>query len=92
MQRRERWYLAHRSHAYQKISQQLASDCNLPVDQARARSHRLVCYGLTGINVFWLFPWAWLSVLYPEFGLLFVMIALLPLVMVTASIRAGEAK
>ncbi len=92
MQRRERWYLAHRSHAYQKISQQLASDSNQPTEQARARAHRLVCYGVIGINVFWLLPWAWLSVLYPGLGLPFSVTALLPLVMVTASVRAGETR
>ena len=48
----ERWYTAHRSHAYQRLVQ-------------LGYSHRRVSLGVAGINVVLLFPAAVLSVLYP---------------------------
>ena len=48
----ERWYTAHRSHAYQRLVQ-------------LGHSHRRVSLGVAGINMLLLFPAAALSMLYP---------------------------
>ena len=50
--RGERWYTAHRSHAYQRLVQ-------------LGYSHRRVSLGVAGLNVLLLFPAAILSVVYP---------------------------
>lgn len=49
----ERWYTAHRSHAYQKLIQV-------------GFTHQQVTGGFVGVNVLLLWPVAWLSWRYPE--------------------------
>ena len=49
----ERWYTAHRSHAYQKLVQ-------------AGFSHRQLSIGFVGVNVLLLWPVAWLSCRYPD--------------------------
>jgi len=57
---------AHRSHTYQILSQ-------------RYTSHKKVVLGLIILNICWLFPFALLASIKPEYGTLFTIIALFPL-------------
>jgi Fuc2NAc and GlcNAc transferase len=70
-----KWYDAHRSH----------------VDQLSAmnNSHLKVTLAVLILNVVWLFPWAWLSVVYPGYGVVFVVVAYVPLVGITFLFGAG---
>ncbi len=77
---RQRWYAAHRSHAYQRLAR-------------RWGSHRLVTLALWGVNILWLAPWAWsasqhaLAVQDAWYGLV-----LLPLVGLALVLGAGRAE
>ena len=74
---REHVYVAHRTHAYQHLSKKL-------------NSHLPVSLGVGAINLFFLFPIAWLVVeseIIPIFGLL---ISYVPLAIVAALLNAGK--
>ncbi|MCY1258672.1 Undecaprenyl-phosphate alpha-N-acetylglucosaminyl 1-phosphate transferase [compost metagenome] len=75
--RGERVYEAHRSHAYQRIARQWGG--HLPVSLTVA-----------GINLGWLMPWALLVSLEKVDGLLGLIIAYAPLVLVVAYAGAGR--
>ena len=75
--RRERVHEAHRSHAYQWLSR-------------RWQSHLKVTLFVWAINIFWLAPMAWLCTRYPSNSLLFVGIALGPLVVGALIAGAGR--
>jgi len=77
--RRERVYEAHRSHAYQWLAR-------------RWRSHLRVTLLIWVINIGWLLPMAWLCTEYPEQALVFVGIALTPLVPLVLLAGAGRAE
>ena len=62
------WYHGHNSHAYQHAAR-------------RFKSHGMVVILVSGINVVWLFPLAWLTVRYEETGLLLTVLAWAPLVL-----------
>lgn len=89
--RGERWYQAHRSHAYQKFSTSLAAEYGRQLDaaSARARAHRTLCYAVTSINLLWLLPIAWLTTLFPQWGALLMFGAFLPLVLLELRYKAG---
>lgn len=72
------WYHPHRSHAYQLLA-------------TRWQSHGLVVLGNLAINILWLLPLAWLSELYPGFGMQLAVIAFFPLVIVVIYVRATYA-
>lgn len=72
----ERWYEAHRSHAYQHASR-------------KWNSHRKVSLAVLGINLVWLLPLAWLATLLPEHGWLIMVIAMVPLVAAALWLGAG---
>lgn len=74
--RRERFYEAHRSHAYQQASRQYGG--HLPVT---------VAVGL--INLVWLAPLAWGAVVWPQWGGVILILAWIPLVLVCLYFRAG---
>ena len=76
MIRGEKWYEAHRSHAYQILSR-------------RFGSHRKVFVGVLIINVGWLFPLGLLAAILPYWGLLICCIALLPLLILAIRVGAG---
>jgi Fuc2NAc and GlcNAc transferase len=76
--RGERFYLAHRSHAYQILSR-------------RFDSHLTVTLGTLVINIVWLLPFAFLAATYSEYAIVFVVISLLPLVWGAVRIGAGTA-
>ncbi|MDF3867034.1 glycosyltransferase family 4 protein [Pseudomonas denitrificans (nom. rej.)] len=77
LMRGERVYEAHRSHAYQRASR-------------RFGSHLRVSLWVTLINLLWLLPLALLSALGHVSGLLALIVAYAPLVLVVAYLGAGR--
>jgi len=75
--RGQRWYEAHRSHAYQILSR-------------RFGSHRIVTLLVLLLNVIWLLPLACLSSRYPERSLLVMIIAFVPILWGVYVIGAGK--
>lgn len=71
----EKWYEAHCSHAYQHA--------------AKKMGHKKVTVVTIMINVFWLFPLAYISYLKPEIGLLMAFMAFFPLIIVAVKFKAG---
>ena len=65
---------AHREHAYQRLSRHWGS-------------HAAVDFLLLAINALWLFPLAWTIGRWPEFQLLLVILAYLPLLLGMAKLR-----
>ena len=82
MLRGERWYEAHRSHAYQRLSRRWQGD--------RKAGHRSVTLLLAAVNVLWLAPWAWACVQWPAGAVAFVVAAYLPLVLASLWLGAGR--
>ncbi|MFT3735709.1 MAG: glycosyltransferase family 4 protein [Rhodocyclaceae bacterium] len=74
----QRWYEAHRSHAYQNAAM-------------RWGSHRRVTVTVLWINYFWLLPWALASHFWPTMAGVFCALALLPLVAIAVFFKAGQA-
>jgi Fuc2NAc and GlcNAc transferase len=77
MARRERFYEAHRSHAYQHAAE-------------RWGTHLHVTLAVGAVNVCWLFPWALIVALGSLDGLRGVLIAYAPLVAGALWLGAGE--
>ena len=73
----ERWYDAHRSHAYQHAAKAFGS-------------HAKVTLAVAAINIGWLFPLAWAALLYPEAAPIFAAVAAIPLVYLTLRFEAGR--
>jgi Fuc2NAc and GlcNAc transferase len=73
----ERWFEAHRSHAYQILSR-------------RYRSHRKVTVGVLVINAVWLIPLALLSVQFPYWAAAICCAALSPLLLLAVRVGAGK--
>lgn len=92
MIRRDRWYQAHQSHAYQKVTRLLENSVKYSQfgPNSRQRAHRKVTLGILAINLFWLFPLAECAILWPEWGLLFVAISWIPLVCCVCYFGAGK--
>ena len=76
MIRGEKWYSAHRSHAYQHAVRKLGS-------------HGRVTAIVTGINVIWLSPLACAAWRWPHLGVVFVLIAYFPLIVLALRLQAG---
>jgi len=77
--RKQRWVEAHASHAYQNAARHY-------------KSHAKVTITVLMINLFWLGPLAWLSMQYPEMGLVIAIVGLLPLVLLARRFGAGVEK
>ena len=77
MSRGEKWYEAHRSHAYQILSR-------------RFDSHGKVSVGVLIVNIGWLLPLGLLTAEYPYWGLPICSIALLPLLILAIRVGAGK--
>ncbi len=75
--RRERWYEAHRSHAYQHAAR-------------RWGGHRLVTLSVLAVNGLWLLPNAWLAMAYPRWEVGLLVVALLPLMLAGYRLGAGR--
>ncbi|MEX0965416.1 MAG: glycosyltransferase family 4 protein [Pseudohongiellaceae bacterium] len=74
---RQRWYEGHASHAYQNAARHY-------------KSHAKVSITVLMLNVFWLGPLAWLSLKYPELGMVIAVAGLLPLLLLAKRFGAGE--
>jgi len=87
----ERWYEAHRSHAYQHLSNYFQQKFeNRGSSDPRSVAHRQVNYLAALINMFWLLPLALLSTLQPQLSWLAVFTAYVPLITVALWLRAGR--
>lgn len=75
--RGDRWFEAHRLHAYQILA-------------SRWRAHLPVTEGVIAINMCWLLPWAWVATIYPSRAMLCVAAALTPLIVVALLVGAGR--
>lgn len=75
--RGERWYEAHRNHAYQKLAR-------------RWGGHRPVTLRTVAINVLWLAPLAWACAAWPMWAFWWVVLAYAPLVVGAVGLRAGR--
>jgi Fuc2NAc and GlcNAc transferase len=75
--RGERWYEAHRSHAYQHAAR-------------KWKSHKKVVLGVLGVNLLWLYPLAWVASKYPAAGFLSMIVAVSPLVVLALLLNAGD--
>ena len=75
--RKEKWYEAHRSHAYQILSR-------------RFGSHQKVSVGVLIVNIIWLLPLAFLAAMFPFWGLSIFCVALLPLMILAIRVGAGK--
>lgn len=75
--RGEQLHLAHRSHAYQRLTR-------------RFGSHQVVTLGVLGINLIWLAPLAWIAVLRPSLGAALTVAAWLPLMVIAWLCGAGS--
>lgn len=82
MLRGERWYEAHRSHAYQRLSRRWQGD--------RKAGHRSVTLLVAAVNVLWLAPWGWACLRWPADSMTFVVAAYLPLVLAAPWLGAGR--
>lgn len=76
MARGERWYNAHRSHAYQHAA-------------VRYGRHRPVTMAAMAINLFWLLPLSVLCVILPGFDVSLTILAYLPLLGLVVKFNAG---
>ena len=72
----ERWFAAHRLHAYQKLSR-------------RWHEHRPVTLLYLAINLIWLYPLAYLTTVFPQYGWLAVGTAYVPLAFLCIRVGAG---
>jgi len=72
----QKWYDAHRSHAYQILSR-------------RYNSHKKITLAVLAINVLWLFPLAYLSSIQEYWAPVLSLIAISPLVVVAHKAKAG---
>ena len=73
----KRWYSAHRSHAYQQLCR-------------RWGSHRAVTLLNVAINVFYLLPLALAYLIWPQWCLVFLGCAYIPLIVGAISLGAGK--
>ena len=72
----QRWFEAHNSHAYQRLSRKYAS-------------HAKVSLGFVVVNLLWLFPLAWATLTYPAFSWYLVCLAYFPLLVCAWMVGAG---
>lgn len=74
--RGEKWYLPHRSHAFQRLSR-------------RFGRHLPATLSVLAPTVLWLAPAAWLALNLPMYGAVIFLVSLLPLVITAALLGAG---
>lgn len=76
--RGERWYEAHRTHAYQHAAR-------------RFGSHRKVTLAVGALNVLWLLPLAGAACIFPGHGWWLAVVAYLPPLLLAIRFGAGKA-
>jgi Fuc2NAc and GlcNAc transferase len=82
----EHWHMAHRSHAYQRYAARLCryyQSRGLSATRARASAHRSTLLAVMSLNLLWLLPMAWLVIIAPEWRILWLLMAWLPLIGLT---------
>jgi Fuc2NAc and GlcNAc transferase len=77
MIRGDRWFEAHRLHAYQVLA-------------SRWQAHLPVTVLVIAINVMWLLPWAWIAAVHPAQAMLCVAGSWTPLVIAALLVGAGR--
>ena len=91
-----RWYEAHRSHAYQHAANRLAEGYEmsngLKPEESRSKAHGRISLGVLFLNTFWLLPIAYAAQSLPSWGIGFVVIAWLPLVLLALYLGAGRSE
>jgi len=80
--RGDRWYEAHRSHAYQRLSRRWHGE--------RHVGHRSIALLVIIINLMWLAPLAWACLVWPEWQLGWLLLAYVPLVGCALAMGAGR--
>jgi Fuc2NAc and GlcNAc transferase len=75
----ERWFEAHRSHAYQHLAR-------------RWNSHRKVTLLVSAINLCFLFPLAWLAQREAAYSVTLLCVAYVPLAIGAIICKAGSSK
>lgn len=76
---KEKFYKAHRRHAYQRLALYLQKNKNTAPEIARASAHKTVSLIVAAINFLWLAPWAYAAKLYPDRAMICALISLTPL-------------
>ena len=76
---KEKFYEAHRQHAYQRLALYYQKNKTADPEVARAYAHKAVSLIVVAINFIWLAPWAYMAKLYPDQAMLFALISLTPL-------------
>jgi Fuc2NAc and GlcNAc transferase len=74
--RGDRWFEAHRTHAYQNLAR-------------RWKSHLPVTVLIVAVDIIWLLPLAILAADFPAYAVRFLAVALLPLIVVVIAFGAG---
>jgi len=90
----EKWYQAHRTHAYQYYALQLIKQfeqMGLEKSVARTYAHRKINFGLILTNIFWLLPWAMMANLYPSRSFMIMIFSYLPLIFIVKKLRNPHA-
>jgi len=82
--RGERWYEAHRSHAYQRLARRWGAD--------RVAGHRAVAMLVLTLNLLWLTPLAAAMLIWPAYAVGWLTAAWLPLVVAVVLLQAGRAE
>jgi dTDP-4-amino-4,6-dideoxygalactose transaminase len=94
----KRWYLAHKSHAYQRALEIVTHiDENYENRVIRILSfagekhaHKRVCLIILILNIFFLLPLATLAVVFPGLGMTLVFVAWAPLIWIVFRLGAGK--
>ena len=74
---KQKWYQAHRTHAYQKLA-------------IKWQSHAKVSMTLAAINIIWLFPLSLISIIIPATKWPLVFVAITPLIVFCKVMQAGK--
>ena len=94
----KRWYLAHKSHAYQRALT-IVSHIDKNYENRIIRNlsfagekhtHKRVCLIILVLNIFLLLPLATLAVIFPDLGMAFVFVAWVPLIWIVFRLDAGK--
>jgi Fuc2NAc and GlcNAc transferase len=89
---KEKWYQAHRSHTYQKLTTYIFNNIKEQHEKeiSRTKAHRVVCGIFLLTNIFWVLPLSIISIKYYEYGFIINLVCFFPLII--TSIIAGAGK
>lgn len=89
----QKFWQAHRSHAYQYATQRIIKQHTRGTatnEDSRAYAHRYVSLLTLAINIVWLFPLAYIVRINPDFGIYLTALAWAPLIITAHLLRAGR--